>query len=186
MTILVAVGGIAIFDKMQSQTYDGATTLIVKQTISGGVGDEDYNYDGYYAVMANQTFADTLESWLDSPEIVAEVYEKAGLDVPSSMNFLANRFNLDKVVSQTVSVRVNAGSQEEARVLLEAMNEVLRQKVESMLVDSQGQPVFTTTSSKILVTTHEIDYRMQFGVGIVAALALGVFLAYFVYAIKED
>ena len=186
VTIVIALMGIVIFNKMQTPTYDGAVTLMVKQTLPASEAGDDYKYNGYYAVMANQTFADTLESWLDSPEIVAEIYERAGFDVPQSISFLASRFSIDKVISQSVSVGISVGSEEEAESLLDAMNEVLKQRVESMLVNNQSQPVFTLSSSKKLVVLHEYDYRLQFGIGVVGALALGLFLSYFVYAMKGD
>lgn len=186
MTMVVALLGIIIFDKLMNASYDGAVTLIVKQTMPSGELGDDYKYDGYYAVMANQVFADTLESWLDSPEIIAEVYEKAGMDVPVSMSYLANRFEIDKVVSQSVAVRINAGSTEEAQTLLKAMVEVLKSRIENVLVGSQNQPMFTLSSSNILVLPHQLDYRLQFGVGLVGAVVVGLFMAYAVYAMKEE
>ncbi|MBU0648455.1 hypothetical protein KJ855_04730 [Patescibacteria group bacterium] len=186
LTIIVAMLGIVVVDKMQPASYDGAVTLVVKQVLPASEEGVDYKYDGYYAVMANETFADTIESWLDSPDVVAEIYEKAELSVPQSMSHLSGVFGIEKVRSQSVSVRINAGSLQEAELLMGGMLEVIKNKVEHMLVDKDGQSIFTLTNSKILVLKHEVDYRLQFGIGLLGALCIGVFLTYFLFVMKED
>lgn len=186
LCVVLAFGGLIVTNKMQSISYDGAVTLFVKQVFLAPEKIENYKYDGYYAVMANQTFADTLEIWLKSPEIVAEIYEKAGINYPSSMSGLTNLFDVDKSISQSVAVKINIGSEQEAALLLKSATDVIKERVEKYLVNSEGQPIFTIDSSKILVLRHEIDYQLQFAIGFMGAISVGIFLAYFMYAISEE
>ena len=184
VTIVATMLLIVIFDKAQPASYDGAVTLLVKQTLPSSEEGNDYKYDGYYAVMANQTFADTIESWLESPSFVAEVYQNAGLDIPNNISTLSGRFIIDKVVSQSVSVRVLAGSKEEADIMMNSLVETVKMHIESLLVDQNGLPIFTLGNTVVIVVPHSIDYRLQFGIGALGAVCLGIFLAYFMFALS--
>ncbi len=185
LSMVIVVVSLVIIDKSQSAEYEGTMTLIVKQTMPVS-DDSGYKYDGYYAVMANQTFADTLESWLKSPEMVAEIYEKAEIAYPKTMSALRGRFDVEKVISQSVAVGVKTGSRQETEDLLNATNEVMKSRIEGMLVDKDGKPLFTLNRSNVLVLPYTIDYRLQFGVGIMGAICVGIFLAYLMSAISKE
>ncbi len=186
LSVLVVIVALILVDKLQSQEYEGTTTLVVKQIVLPST-EGDYGYDGYYAVMANQSFADTIEGWLKSPEMVAEIYEQAKIDYPKNMSTLQARFDVDKVVSQSIAMKMKAGSKEEAELLLKSAQTVVKERVETMLVDKEGKPLFTVINTPVLVLPYAIDYRVQFGVGIMGALCVGVFLVYLLEAIaKED
>ncbi|MFZ5392365.1 MAG: hypothetical protein ACOZAR_04220 [Patescibacteria group bacterium] len=185
LSVVIVVAALVIIDKSQSAEYEGTMTLIVKQTMPVS-DDSGYKYDGYYAVMANQTFADTLESWLKSPEMVAEIYEKAKIAYPKNMSALRGRFDVEKVISQSVAVGVKTGSGQETEDLLNATNEVMKSRIEGMLVDKDGKPLFTLNRSNVLVLPYVIDYRLQFGVGIMGAICVGIFLAYLMSAISKE
>lgn len=185
LSVVIVIVALVVVDKSQSAEYEGTMTLIVKQTMPSAE-DNGYKYDGYYAVMANQTFADTLESWLKSPEMVAEIYNKAKIDFPRNMSALRGRLEVEKVISQSVAVSMKSGSQAETENILNATYEVMKKQIENMLVDKEGKPLFTLNKSDILVLPYMIDYRLQFGVGIMGALCVGIFLAYLMAAIGKD
>ena len=185
MSVIIVVVALLIVNKTQTTEYEGTMTLIVKQTVPTSE-ETNYKYDGYYAVMANQTFADTLESWLKSPEMVAEIYTKAKIDYPKNVSTLRGRLDVEKVISQSVAVSLKTGSQTETNSLLNATYEVMRSKIEEMLVDKDGKPLFTLNKSDILVLPYVIDYRLQFGVGVMGAICVGIFLAYLMSAISKE
>lgn len=186
MCVIVVAGAIKIVDSMSAKSYEGATTIFVRQMlVAPDAKSEDYKFDGYYAVMANQTFADTLENWIKSPEIVAEAYQNQKMDYPKSMSSLSNRYEIDKVISQSVAIRVTSGNTEESEKLLKGMIAVLREKIEKYLIDQSGKPIFTIDNSPVLVLEHQADYRVQYGIGVLGALCLGLFLIYFIDALRE-
>jgi capsular polysaccharide biosynthesis protein len=185
LTILVVVVGLAVANKTEEPSWDAATTLISKQVVVGPEEGQDYKYDGFYTVQANQMFSDSIETWLEAPDFVNLVYNQAGITSPQSISALKDRFDFDKVISQSVAVRINAGSDDEAKKMMEAMIVVMKEKTETLLVDKNNKPIFTLDSTPVLVLPHEVDTRLQFGVGLIGAVGLGIFLAYFMDAFEE-
>lgn len=186
LSVSLAIGGIYIVDRSIAQTYDGVTNVIVQQKIASFDQGDDYKYDGYYAVVANQQLSDTLETWLVSPDVVDEIYQRAGISSPTNLNALSNVFDINKEVSQSIKVVMNTSTKEEAEKILNAMIEVMREKVEATIVSYDNRPLFTVTSTQVLVLPHEIDYRVQYGLGVAGGLLIGLLLAYFVYALRDE
>ena len=186
LSVVIVFVGIVIFNRMQTESFDAATTIFVQQKVASVDEGTDYKYDGYYAVLANEEFADTVESWLNSPDIVQEIYDRAQITAPADMAGLSNLFDINKVISQSVQVKMNFGSKIEAEKMMSAMLEVVKEKVENALRLKDGNPIFTIGNSDVLVLVHKVDYNMQFGIGFIGALCVGVFLAYFMYAVSEE
>jgi hypothetical protein len=185
LSVVVVFVGIVITNKMSKASWDGATTLVLKQQIIADKSADNYKYDGYYAVQANQIFSDSIETWLEAPDFIEMIYNQAQIQSPKTMSALKSRFDFDKVISQSVAVRLNAGTKEEVEKMMEAMISVMKSKTENLLVDQEGKPVFTIDSSPVLILPHEIDFKLQFGIGLLGALCMGVFLCYFLYAFDE-
>lgn len=186
LCVILVVVGIETANRMTNKSYEGATTIFVRQSVfAPEASNDNYKFDGYYAVMANQTFADSLENWIKSPEIVVEAYKAAEMDYPRNMSTLANRFEIDKVISQSVAVRASSGNPDESEKLLNSLIVVLKQKVEKFMQDQNNKPIFTIDNTPILVLEKQADYRIQYGIGILGAVCLGLFLTYFIDALKE-
>ncbi len=185
LSVVIVLGGIVIANKISKVSYDGSTTLILKQMVAGPEEGQDYKYDGFYTIQANQMFSDSVETWLEAPDFVKLIFDRANLSAPEGMNALKGVFDFDKVISQSVAVRLNRGSADEVKQILEAMIQVMKEKTESLLVDKNSKPLFTIDTTPVLVLQHEIDYRLQFGAGLVGALGLGAFLAYVFYAFED-
>ena len=182
LTLLIVLTGVYLSNRYRPESFDGFTTVFVRQTAVATPGDATNGYDGFYAVQAGQGFADTVETWLKSPEIVSEIYQNAELIAPSSQGELEDLFTVDKVVSQSIAVRMNALEQDQVFKLMEAMGRVTKVKAEKMLVSKEGQPLFTIDTSPVLVLRHEVDIRIEYGVAALGGLGLGLFLAYLTYA----
>ncbi|HPH78920.1 MAG TPA: hypothetical protein PLH65_02450 [bacterium] len=185
LSVIIVFAGIIITNKMSKASWDGATTLILKQEIVADKSADNYKFDGYYAVEANQIFSDSIETWLEAPDFIQLVYDKAQVQSPEKMSSLKGTFDFDKVISQSVAVRLNGGSKDEVNKLMNAMISVMKEKTESLLVDQDGRSVFTIDSTPVLILQHEVDFKLQFGIGLLGALCMGVFLCYFMYAFDE-
>lgn len=186
LVLLIVLGGTYFFNRSAEKSFDGVVNVIVQQKMASSEAGEDYKYDGYYAVVANQQLSDTLETWLVSPDVVYEIYQRAQINPPTSINALSNIFVINKEVSQSIKVMINTSNQEEGEKILTAMLDVMRDRVEHMITNQASQPIFTVTGTQILVLPHEIDYRLQYGVGAMGGLFIGLLLSYFLYALREE
>lgn len=185
LSVIVVFGGILLVNRTTPASWDGVTNVIVQQKIASYETGTDFKYDGYYAVLANQQLSDTLETWLVSPDVVYEIYQRAQLAPPEKFGVLSKVFTINKEVSQSIKVVMNASTKEEADKVLASMVEVMRERLEKTIVSYDDRPIFTVTSTTPLVLPHEVDERLQYGVGLIGALTIGLLLAYFMYALRE-
>jgi len=186
LAVALTCGGIYLSNRSARPSWDGVVNVIVQQTIASYETGSDFKYDGYYAVLANQQLSDTLETWLVSPDVVYEIFQRAQLNPPSDLNSLSKVFSINKEVSQSIRVVVNTGSQEEGEKLLSTMLEVMRERVEKTIVSYDNRPIFTVTGTNVLVLPHVADFRLQYGVGTAIGLLIGLLLTYFLYALGEE
>ena len=68
--------------------------------------------------------------------------------------------------------------------MMNSLVETVKMHIESLLIDQNGVPIFTLANTAVIVVPHSIDYRLQFGIGALGAVCLGIFLAYFVFALS--
>ena len=82
----------------------------------------DYQYDGYYAIQSAQLVGDTVASWLRTPVVVFNIYERAQSPAPSqSLSRLTARFRTTNAAPQQVLVTFADSSEETGRLLAEAI-----------------------------------------------------------------
>jgi len=79
--VSILVGFFAlIFSAVKPVTYETSLSLLISRATAQET--QDYKYDSYYAIQANDLFANTIVGWLKSPEIVVDIYKEAGVNFP--------------------------------------------------------------------------------------------------------
>lgn len=61
-------------------TYEGIITLTVIG--KSQPSSQFYNFDGFYSLQANGLVVDIVSSWLASPNMIKEIFDQAGVDLP--------------------------------------------------------------------------------------------------------
>src|SRR3989344_8152667 len=75
LSLLVAI----IWQKGQRAEYQA--TLLLNIGRSGVENTQDYTYDSFYRLQADERFADTVVRWFGSPRVVEDIYDATGLRV---------------------------------------------------------------------------------------------------------
>ncbi len=134
----------------------------------------DYSYDGYYALRASELVADTLISWLSTPSILKEVYEKAGIPTTDTeIKALAGRFFRGKKYSgQNVVVAYSAESRETAAKLHESLSSLLSSRARTLVLSPDQETIFIVTASEPVIAAG--------GVSALRAAIAGAFVGAFV------
>ena len=70
ITLSIICGAIVYF--AQSQTYKTSLTLNV--TRDAAPGRDEYSYDSFYRLQADERFADTVVRWIQSAYVVQSVF----------------------------------------------------------------------------------------------------------------
>lgn len=98
MFLIVAstVGIVVLFLLLQPVRYTTVLSLHVGR-VHNETQAEEYHYDDFYRLQADERFADTLVRWLASPSIVADIYSGIGRSV-----VMPAEYELPKIFQQSV------------------------------------------------------------------------------------
>lgn len=131
-----------------------------------------YQYDRFYNLQAVSFFADDVITFLHSPAIVAEIYQKSGFEPESKDNTALSRFFRinHEPDSGVLVVSFQERDSETARKLTLATKDVLVKKVE---------PPFKTAFTADNITSIKPNLTNTTAVGLVVGLILGLLLVFF-------
>jgi hypothetical protein len=133
-----------------------------------------YEYDGYYALQATDLFAGTLAGWLTSPDLVADVYAKAGLAQPArSVRTLARVFTARKLSGQLVELRFHARTGEDAQRVAEHVTAIVHRRTEQFNKEGGTPLQFSVTSGEPLVLPVQRSVPLRALVGGLVAFVFG-------------
>ncbi len=179
--LIMSVAGLIVFFTMLftfiSPSYHEASfSFLVSR--SGADSTEDYKYDGYYALMAADLMADTVEQWLKNPEAVQSIYAKAGVDGKfKSLKDMARRFKATKLTSQLVEVRLKAEGSEDAKKVAEAASDILKSKIAASNNAEEKNGAFKIIDSEPVILEVRPDPVLNLALSLVIGTVLGLFIA---------
>jgi len=150
ITLVFAVVTYAV-SVAKPQTYQSSASLEVSRFDKKVQSEVSYfQYDSFYSYQTASAASDNLIGWIMSAATVAEVYEKAGYDVPNaSLKDLAKTFTATKAVgtSAVVSISYASPKKEESEKMVATATDVLKEKIENYNSVS-GQNVFSVQTSE--------------------------------------
>src|SRR3989344_246631 len=79
MTAGVIIFLVIVWQQNQSVRYQA--TLLLNIGREGVQQTEQYTYDHFYRLQADERFADTVVRWFGSPRVVEDIYDATGLRV---------------------------------------------------------------------------------------------------------
>ncbi len=154
----------------------GITTSEKQQT-------PDYQYDGYYAIQASELFSDTVTSWAESPDVIVNVFDKAGIAAPTqNIKKLAKIFTANKLSAQNVEIRFTTDSEETAKKLVSGLQQAFDEKTKTINDASKGstsfQLVFSDAVTKEAAQNLALNLLIGLVVGTIVALGVVIMLNY--------
>lgn len=165
-----------LFTFMSPAYYEASFSFLVSR--SGADSTADYKYDGYYALMATDLIADTVEQWLKNPEAVQSIYAKAGVDGKfKSLKDMARKFKAMKLTSQLVEVRLKAERSEDAKKVAEAASGILKSKIAASNNTEEKNGTFKVIDSEPVILEVKPDPILNLAISLVFGLVLGLFIA---------
>jgi capsular polysaccharide biosynthesis protein len=167
--ILVASFGYLFFRPV---TY--VTSLTLNITRSGVSDTQDYRYDDFYRLQADEKFSETVVQWLKSPRVEEDIYREAGIDTKDySLKQLAKSISADKLSSQLVAVSFSATDEKIAQKIATAISKIISQNTQSLNKDQNESTWFEVLASAPVVRPNELSPL------VVLAIFLGAIFAAF-------
>lgn len=137
----------------------------------------DFKYNGYYALLASESVADTVESWFSTPSFVQKVYEIAEIDSNiKNVSDFKRKFKAKKVSSQNVLISYKNKNEEDAKKLGESMNQLVKEKVEELNRNSEDKALYEVLGSKPVIAVASLSLVLVNLIALAVAFIAGVFV----------
>jgi len=157
-------------------------SIFLNITRAGNQNFNEYSYDNFYRLQADDKFAETVVEWLKSPRIVSDINTEAGREMKNvSLRQLTRVFQTTKLSSQIVSVKFSAIDQKTAEKLSLSISKILKQKVERLNEDQKQNDWFEIKADVPIIIQNKPNYGIVF----VVSLLVGIFLGFWVVLIKH-
>jgi hypothetical protein len=143
---------------------------------------QEYRFDGYYALQATELFAETLAAAIKTPGVIAQAQgEKSSQEVRGLLTSVEAR----QEAPQLVAVVAKGTTGEEARLLAEGLQGVVREQISHYF--EQGDPAlrFEVVATEVWVGERAIAARIVGLTVLVLTLFLGINWVLFWEAVKQ-
>lgn len=159
-----------------------SASLALNITRSGVQQTQDYRYDDFYRLQADEKFAETVVQWLQSPRTVADVYAKAGINSDKfSLRQLSKSFASEKLSSQIVSVSFSAKNENLTKKISDAISEVVSSNTELLNKNQNENTWFEVVAQDPVIIKDGVSLVIIF----FASLAMGIFVGFWLVLIKH-
>ncbi|MEK7182049.1 MAG: hypothetical protein AAB708_02895 [Patescibacteria group bacterium] len=171
--IAIIVGGALVWQQSQPKTYEATLLLNVGRTKMQPT--EEYTYDSFYRLQADERFADTVVRWLEAPRVVEDIYADAQV-------FERGEFTGKRLSSQVIEVTYQAKIKKDLSRLSGSMVTVLNRYTESLNKEkNDANGWFVILGSDPVVADARIPFSPVLGI----SLLVGLFLSFWIVLLKH-
>lgn len=162
-----------VWQRNQVEMYD--VTLLLNIGRAGIQSTQDYTYDSFYRLQADERFADTVVRWLGAPRIVEDIYAGTGLDAENMDTRGMKRALIAKrLSSQVIEVSYATATKSRAREISQSAVKVLNHTTESLNTGAAEPSWFVVIGSDPVVR----DGRMPVPFALMIGLVIGAFVGF--------
>lgn len=185
--VIIAIVATFIFTKIQPRSYLASTTLTINKSSALKQSETNYYlFDNYYNVQSSGLFSKIVVSWLESPAVVKDIYQKADLTLPNvSQNKLGKTFKAAWAEPATISVSISNPSKEDADKLINAAADVVQEKANE-LGKSDQENIYDIVKFTPIVTETTPNLYLNLFIGLVAGIILSVIFVLAIDYFQED
>jgi len=178
--ILAAGAGYKHYRNSQPVSYQ--VSLLLNVTRSGIQSTENYRYDDFYRLQADERFADTVVRWIKTPRIVTNVYNETGMisgDI--GIKELSGFFDAKRLSSQAIEVNFSANSAVEAQNLSENLIKAINSEIKNLNQFQKDENWFKVIGDEPVIKEYKVAWKSV----LVISIILGIFLGIWVVLIKN-
>lgn len=177
--VLIVAGGFA-YSYLRPVSYD--TSLILNISRLGTQETDQYRYDDFYRIQADEKFAETVVEWLKSPRISSDIYADAGIDTASwNLRQLSKNINPEKLSPQIVSVNFSSPDQKTAEKISRSIVKVISGNTQSLNKDQKNSTWFEIIPQDPITKKYCLDNTLL----LMASLLFGFFAGFWVVMIRH-
>lgn len=169
---LILAGGLAYLF-FRPISFDISLTLNI--TRSGAQVSQNYQYDDFYRLQADEKFAETVVEWLKSPKIEEDIYANSGVDTEGfDLKKLASSILAEKRSAQIVAVSFSAPDQKMAKSIALSVSKVISQNIQNLNQNQKEATWFEVVPNDPVIRLHKIN-----PLAVAILFVVAIFLAFF-------
>jgi capsular polysaccharide biosynthesis protein len=181
LLLAMAIGaGYKHYKNSQPATYQ--VSLLLNVTRTGIQATDNYRYDDFYRLQADERFADTVVRWIETPRIVTDVYNETGMISGGiALSELSKFFDAKRLSSQAIEVNFTAKSAVEAQNLSENLVKAINSEIKNLNQFQKEESWFKIIGDEPVIKEYKITWKNV----LLISIALGIFLGIWVVLIKH-
>jgi capsular polysaccharide biosynthesis protein len=177
ITVVVFILAGSAFQLFKEKNFK--TSLNLNITRIGKQQTENYKYDDFYRLQADERFADTVVRWLGSPRIAADIYREAGISADNlSQRELSGIFNAKRLSSQMIEVNFTSNNQKAAEKISEAIIKITNRETENLNKDQKEEAWFTILGSEPIIKINTYKNSFVFAISLLVGIFVGIWTVY--------
>ncbi len=158
--------------RLQTQWYESEVLLSV--TRQGSEATQEYQYDQYYRLQADERMADTVARYLETSIARRETARLALLSADREKEFIVNKVAALRLSPSLIKVMYQAKTPTEAGRIAAALVETGERHVAELNEQAANRNWFTLVSSEAFSKDGRFSLLSALGIG----LAAGIFIAF--------
>lgn len=170
--------GALIWQVNQPVEYRAALLLNVGR--EGTQTTNEYTFDDFYRLQADERFGDTVVRWLQSPRVVSDILKESGFDASSrSESELKGLIVAKRLSSQVIELSFSHKEKPVLEREADAIVKVLNEYAERLNQDGQKDGWFVIVGSDPVLLDARMSWVKAAGMGV----SLGCFVAFWTVTI---
>ncbi len=169
LLLVFSISSCYFFSLKLPKSYQASLSLLVKsKKIEEGEKE-------YYAIQSAELFTDTVKGWFKIPSVVAQIYEKANINLKiSDLRTLSKKLIARKISSQTLEVKLKEKDKNRLENLAKAIIEVVKKKT------AESGANFEILSYGPIILEKRSNIWLNLALSAILALFLSVLLAFLI------
>jgi capsular polysaccharide biosynthesis protein len=181
ISIILAIIAVSLaFFYLRKPFYQVSLSLNVTRT--GSQNTQEYKYDGYYRLQADEKFVETIVQWLKDPRIMASILDNAGIDSEKkNISELTKTVRSEKLSSQIVSISFSTPDEKTAQLMSGSIIKAVSENAKNLNKDQKEEAWFEVMASQPVIKKYQVNYPLVF----IISAVFGVFLGFWVVMIRH-
>jgi len=181
VTIFSAMGWLLF----QPKKYQ--TSLAIDITRESVDQTADYRYDQYYRFLADEKFADTIVQWTKDPQIVKDIFDKAGVQTETkNLKYFSGLIRGEKLSSNFVQIKFSVREKDNAEKIAKAINEIFSNKTSKINESAKSNNWFKLNFGRAIIVEYHPCFALVLLLSAIGGLILSVFAVMLNYYWKEE
>jgi len=140
---VAAIVILAVFGYFFFRPASYSTSFILNITRAGTQNTDNFKYDNFYRLQADEKFAETVVQWIKSPRVEENILKDAGIDTSNfSLKTLGKSIQAEKMSSQVVQISFLAPDLKTSRNIAQSVSRVVSENTQNLNKDQKDNAWF--------------------------------------------